>query len=254
MGQSRTDPFSGFFADSRYLSLKNHLYNYLLRKRAIEERLQADRVDIVLEIGTGISPAVTYLTRVIYTDISLAALQTLKRTNNRGYHVVTDGIDLPFKSDSFSHVVCTEVLEHIENDERALREAARVLRRSGSLILTFPHRKAFFAIDDRFVGHLRRYELDEMIALVSGCALKTTVIQKVLGPLEKATMILLISALSLYRSKERRPMKRADTRFLAFCLPIFRCLNELYALFIWLDARMTPRRLSSTLLLEASKL
>jgi SAM-dependent methyltransferase len=254
MRQSRADPFKAFFADFRYLYLKNHLYNYLLRKRAIEGRLRTESVDIVLEVGTGISPAVTYFKKVVYTDISLAALQTLKRTNNRGYHVVTDGISLPFKPGSFSHVVCTEVLEHIESDERVLREAARVLRKSGSLILTFPHRKDFFAIDDRFVGHLRRYELEEMITLLDNCGLRTTFVRKVLGLLEKATMILVIWALSLHRAKKQSPTKQPDTRVLALCLPIFSGLNKLYALFVRLDAYMTPQRLSSVLLLVAVKL
>jgi ubiquinone/menaquinone biosynthesis C-methylase UbiE len=254
MGQSRTDPFKEFFTDSRYLSLKNHLYNYLLRKRAIERRLQTESVDMVLEVGTGISPAVTYFKKVVYTDISLAALQTLKQTNNWGYHVVADGISLPFKSDSFSHVVCSEVLEHIESDEKVLGEAARVLRRSGSLILTFPHRKAFFAIDDRFVGHLRRYELGEMVTLLDNCGLRMTFVQKVLGPLEKATMILVTWILSVYRAKEQRSTKQLNTRLLALCLPVFSCFNKVYAVFLRIEVCMTPQRLSSVLLLVAVKL
>jgi SAM-dependent methyltransferase len=254
MGQPRTDPFNQFFTDSRYLSLKNHLYNYLLRKRAIERRLRTESVDMVLEVGTGISPAVTYFKKVVYTDISLAALQTLKRTNDWGYYVVTDGNSLPFKSDSFSHVVCSEVLEHIESDEKVLGEAARVLRRSGSLILTFPHRKAFFAIDDRFVGHLRRYELGEMIVSLENCGLRMTYIRKVLGPLEKATMILVTWIISVHRVKEQRSTKQTDTRLLALCLPVFRCLNKVYAFFLRLEAWMTPQRLSSVLLLVAVKL
>jgi hypothetical protein len=69
MRQSEANPFHEFFADSRYLSLKNHLYNYVLRKRAIEKRLQTGHMDMVLEVGSGISPTVTYFKKVVYTDI-----------------------------------------------------------------------------------------------------------------------------------------------------------------------------------------
>jgi SAM-dependent methyltransferase len=254
MGHSPANPFHEFFADSRYLSLKNHLYNYLLRKRAIEKRLKAGPVDMVLEVGTGISPASTHFKKVVYTDVSFTALQTLRRANGLGSHVVADGIMLPFKSGSFSHVICTEVLEHIENDEKVLSEAARVLRKSGSLIITFPHRKAFFAIDDRFVGHFRRYELEEMVTLLNKCGLRTTFVQKVLGPLEKVTMILLIWTLSMFRSTEQKPAKQVEVGLLGVCRPVFALLNKVYAFFAWLDACGAPQELSSVLLIAADKL
>ncbi len=40
---------------------------------------------------------------------------------------------LPFKYDVFSHTVCSEVLEHLEDDLEALKEIARVMRPLGRL-------------------------------------------------------------------------------------------------------------------------
>ncbi len=251
MEQSGANPFGEFFADPVYLSFKNHLYNYLLRKRAVKKIIRTDTPDMVLEVGSGISPVVTGFEKVVYTDISLAALQTMKRINRLGYHVVADGVNLPFKPDSFSHLVCTEVLEHIENDGNTLAEAARVLRRSGFLVLTFPHRKAFFTIDDRFVGHLRRYDLTEMIALLNNQGFKTTAIRKVLGPLEKVTMVIVLGALSLYRSRSQK--RKVNSKLLEICLPVFKCVNKVYLILAWVDARMAPQRLSSVLLVRAVK-
>ena len=68
--------------------------------------------------------------------------------------------------------MCSEVLEHIEDDRTALKELARVLRPSGDLIITFPHRKFYFARDDHFVKHFRRYELDEMKELIQAVGLR----------------------------------------------------------------------------------
>ena len=33
---------------------------------------------------------------------------------------------------------------------------------SGKIVVTFPNKKSYFANDDRFVSHFRRYELFEM--------------------------------------------------------------------------------------------
>jgi SAM-dependent methyltransferase len=46
---------------------------------------------------------------------------------------------LPYDRDSFDYVVCLEGIEHTENPFNAMREFARVLRRGGKLILSFPN-------------------------------------------------------------------------------------------------------------------
>lgn len=48
-------------------------------------------------------------------------------------------LDLPFASDEFDLVTCTQVLEHIENEERAADELVRVIRPGGHLLITVPH-------------------------------------------------------------------------------------------------------------------
>jgi len=67
---------------------------------------------------------------------------------------------LPLSSSSVNTIICTELLEHVENDHRVLEETSRVLKKEGMLILTLPgkdipkHEKLLYQID------YRRYNLD----------------------------------------------------------------------------------------------
>jgi len=160
--------FEDFFADASYVALKNHLYNYLLRKRAVGKCVQKQENGPILEVGSGLSPMITGSNLVTYSELSFEALRYLKNAQKRGCFVVADAAHLPFKEGAFCQVVCSEVLEHLPEDRRALEQMARVMKKGGSLIVTFPHRRRYFAGDDRFVSHLRRYELDEMTQLLRG--------------------------------------------------------------------------------------
>jgi SAM-dependent methyltransferase len=64
---------------------------------------------------------------------------------------------LPFEDGSFDAVVGGEVIEHIEDDFRAVSEGARVLRSGGVLALSVPAHPKWFGPSDRWAGHARRY-------------------------------------------------------------------------------------------------
>jgi SAM-dependent methyltransferase len=247
--------FTDFFGDGKYVALKNHLYNYRLRKRAIRKCLQGDRSALILEVGSGISPMVDRHDRTIYSDLSYEAVKILKRVQGSGYYVVADGVQLPFKSDRFSVIICSEVLEHMKEDRLALQEMERTIKKpDGSIILTVPHRKRYFAIDDRFVNHRRRYELGDIHRLLAACRLKPVLIRKVLGPLEKITMMLVTFILS--RIQLRTHGKTVSREFsrpepVPVLGRIFTWINLLYMGIAWLDAALMPRPLSTVILVKS---
>jgi len=53
--------------------------------------------------------------------------------------VVAKATALPFKSGAFRFVLCSEVLEHLEDDEAAVREISRVLSDGGRAVITVPY-------------------------------------------------------------------------------------------------------------------
>jgi SAM-dependent methyltransferase len=197
---------------------------------------------------------VTNTNTVVYSELSWEALRILKRKQVGGSYVAADGMQLPFKAGIFDHTICSEVLEHIADDRKALQELARVLKPSGQLIITFPHRKFYFTYDDHFVKHLRRYELSEMEERLQTVGLSPVSIQKVLGPLEKVTMWSLVSCFALMQKfKLDRSKANGFSNLMSIVAPVFKWVNVFYAGLAWLDAKITPRSLATVLLIRAKK-
>jgi SAM-dependent methyltransferase len=247
----KTSRFQDFFHEKTYLSLKNSLYNYRLRKLAVGAVMRQDRTGIALEVGSGISPVMPRGRRTIYSDLSYTAMAALRREDLSRHCVVADAMNLPFKPGAFSHTVASEVLEHLEDDRAALDELTRVLADAGRLILTFPHRQAYFAEDDRFVAHLRRYEMPRMRDLILNAGLRPVVWQKVLGPLEKVTMW---AAVLVYARMvpDRMPLGRGRLSG-GVLRSWFVWVNLVYTALAWMDARLAPRSLAAVLLVAAER-
>ncbi|MEI8358020.1 MAG: class I SAM-dependent methyltransferase [Deltaproteobacteria bacterium] len=83
------------------------------------------------------------------------------------------GYELPFASGAFDCVIVSEVLEHLHDDARALREVSRVLRPGGVLAVSVPRtgpEAVCWALSKRYRntpgGHLRIYRRSEIAGLV----------------------------------------------------------------------------------------
>jgi len=178
----------------------------------------------------------------------------LKQINGKGQDVVADAMTLPFEADSFSHVISSEVLEHLEDDRKSLREIARVTKHDGILIVTFPHRHFYFAHDDRFVHHYRRYEISEMISRLEDAGFYPVYVRKVLGPLEKLTMLpVTVCASVLQNLNQKRRLKKTQAPLPDILINLFKWFNRFYAGLAWADAVIMPRALSTVLLIKAKK-
>ena len=254
MSVSQIDNFGGLFENENYVLLKNYLYNYLLRKKAVGKNIDVEKRGLILEVGSGLSPIITNTNSIVYSELSLAALRILKGRHSKGSYVAADGMRLPFKAGIFDHTICSEVLEHVADDRKALHELARVMKPFGQLIITFPHRKFYFAYDDHFVKHLRRYELSEMEDRLKAVGLSPVSIQKVLGPLEKVTMWSMVSCFSLMQKfKPNRSKVKGPSNRMSIVAPLFKWINVFYAGLVWLDAKIMPRSLATVLLIRAEK-
>ena len=75
---------------------------------------------------------------------------------------------LPFADDSFDGVIGVDVLEHLDDDEEALREILRICRPGGRLVATVPAFQFLWSRRDIQLHHRRRYTRPQFTARVAG--------------------------------------------------------------------------------------
>ena len=72
-------------------------------------------------------------------DISKEQIKRSSKYLVEGLVVDLDSQKLPYKSKMFDIVIVSELLEHVFFPEKVIREAKRVLRKDGILIITYPN-------------------------------------------------------------------------------------------------------------------
>jgi SAM-dependent methyltransferase len=77
----------------------------------------------------------------------------------------------PLPEGSVDVVVLLNVLEHIGDDESAVREVARILRPGGAAVIEVPAGPHLFDVYDRVLLHHRRYRLGGLRKLLEGAGL-----------------------------------------------------------------------------------
>ena len=117
-----------------------------------------------LEIGPGLHPRLP-IAGTHFLDLSPAVAAQL---NARGGIARPGEITaLPFADGAFDLVTAFDVVEHVENDQRAFAELTRVLQPEGRLIFSVPLHPARWTTFDDCVGHARRYEPALLAGLIA---------------------------------------------------------------------------------------
>ena len=105
------------------------------RKRALN--LNLTEGSIVLDIGSKDGKKAHYVInkgQLTMSDICRRKISPF---------VLCDATNLPFKDDSFDLVTILHVIEHIKNDEAALRDIYRVLKKNGTALIVTPNANRF---------------------------------------------------------------------------------------------------------------
>jgi SAM-dependent methyltransferase len=124
--------------EAKYHQLEEQHWWFASRRDAVYDLIRSLKLPIeeaILEIGCSGGPLMQRLRKQGYTDVTGIDVST-SAINRRVPHVsVMDRTVLKFEDTRFNLVIASHVLEHIEEEGKALREWARVLRPIKRLII-----------------------------------------------------------------------------------------------------------------------
>lgn len=152
------------------------------------DRLAVKKGDIVLDAGCGFGRhSLEFVSRgaVVYSmDMDMDCLRKtrfslteMRRsiTSREAHYVVLSGdaLNLPFEDGSFDRIICSEVMEHVGDDEKACGELSRVLKKNGRIAITVPtifSEQIYDLLTYEYFtspgGHIRKYFPGEVAAMM----------------------------------------------------------------------------------------
>jgi SAM-dependent methyltransferase len=135
----------------------------------------------ILEIGSGIGNISSFFIsdnyQITLSDIRQEYLIKLKETfgNNIGeQNIISIDLVAPSFSEEyqgiargFETVIFLNVLEHVENDNQAIKNCQYLLKPNGTLIILVPAYNFLYSQLDKALGHHRRYAAKRLSNLIS---------------------------------------------------------------------------------------
>ena len=180
----------------------------------------------ILDVGCGTGATTAALSRFGGVSGLDMGLDALRHAHARGLPVARGSAEnLPVGDATLDVVVALDVLEHLDDDRRALGEILRVLRPGGLLLATVPAYPFLWSSHDVALGHRRRYRRAELRERLSTAGFEITLSSYVMGSILPAAIVV--------RLAERlwRRQGPAESGYLTLPRP----LNDLLARVVGLD-------------------
>jgi len=170
-----------FWASSREIILAENILAELSKSNSDSDKF--------LEVGIGDGFLLRQIRQlgleVIGVDIAVKRCRVARINVPDAQIIVADARFLPFKSETFDIIVCSETLEHVPGYSKAISEARRVLKNFGRYIVTVPFRQKLhqvlcphclrsFYVD----GHINSFDEKQLVQLFTSLGFE---VQKIHG-------------------------------------------------------------------------
>ena len=179
--------------------MTTHFFDVSDREKLLERGLRVSRRESggrslkVIDVGCGDGRSLFSLfenrfletsDQVVGLDLSPTRINNLKQLPYPIKGVVGGATELPFENSSFDFVICSQVIEHIPDQQKALNELRRILRPQGFLFLSTVLKKSYAWYfyrnsENRWVldpTHVREYSSKEEVVSLLEVA-KFTVVE-----------------------------------------------------------------------------
>ena len=160
-------------------SLERHHWWYVGRRklfgRFIHE-LGIEPDSPILDIGTSSGTNLRMLREMGFGDVtgldfSEEAIRFCAQ-NGLGTVRLGDISAMPFADGTFSLVLATDIIEHVDDDLLALTEVARVLKPGSTALITVPAFPALWGFQDDVSLHKRRYRMGPLLSRIRAAGLE----------------------------------------------------------------------------------
>lgn len=147
------------------------------RRQLLRQLLDGEKIGQILDVGCGTGETMNFLDALIPNCKAYgvdASPLAVKYAKGRGHKKVYLGVaeKLPFKANFFDAVLFLDVLEHIEKPARSLKEAKRVVKKGGIIIVSCPAMPLLWSDHDTNQGHVKRYQKKDFDQLAAQLDLK----------------------------------------------------------------------------------
>lgn len=135
---------------TKVFTKENTSYNYQESRKYKEIiKLIDNQPKRILDIGCGDGVFTKILkdsfkSEVYGIDISKKALKKAQKRGIKIKNYDIDGKKLPFKNNYFDLVICGDVIEHIINTSKLIKEVKRILKKGGIVIASVPNFSAWY--------------------------------------------------------------------------------------------------------------
>lgn len=192
----KTDTFNPVVFERLKKAEAEHFW-FLVRKKWIFDRIR--RVigppATVLEVGCGTGNVSSFLAQKGYAVIGCEYFSEAIHQAWPGFlKVQGDAHNLPFEGKSFDIVGLFDVIEHFQDDSTLLKEAVRVVRKGGIIVVTVPARQELWSWFDENSLHKRRYAKE---------MLQRVFLQSALKPLSLEYMFMILYPLLKYTRRNK---------------------------------------------------
>lgn len=165
-------------SDLEALSTLRRYQNWIVG--AFKPYLKGEAIEFGAGIGNISALIQTHVSTLDLVEPSVALAEPLRERFKKepAVRIFSDKLEerLPaIEAKTYDCVILVNVLEHIEDDETALRGFLRILRPGGHLLLFVPALKFLFSDLDAIHGHFRRYTRPELNDRVEGAGFEIIV-------------------------------------------------------------------------------
>ena len=149
------------------MEIENHHWWFVARREillgVLERNLDPKRGLQILDAGCGGGATMERLRRYGSVQGMEMSEEAVEHNRKRGREVILGSIEsMPFADNSFDLTLALDVIEHVPDDLRTLRELFRTLRPGGLLLVTVPALRMLWSTHDVSHGHYRRYTSGEL--------------------------------------------------------------------------------------------